>query len=82
MWKMPNGESKVFGGHGEKAEVARILPDGRRAVVGYGDGAIKVFDLKSGEVVHSVAKAHNAAVSALAVRNGAGQLVSNFSNFN
>ena len=46
--------SKIFQGHGEKIETAKILPDGRRVVVGYSDGIIRVFDLKTEEVTHNV----------------------------
>ncbi len=67
MWKLPSGDSKVFSGHGERAEAARVLPDGRRAAVGYGDGSARVFDLKSGEVTHSVGgkNSHSAAVASM-----------------
>lgn len=54
MWKIPSGQSKIFQGHGEKIETAKILPDGRRVVVGYSDGIIRVFDLKTEEVTHNV----------------------------
>ena len=53
MWKIPSGHSKIFQGNGEKVESAQVLPDGRRVVVGYSDGSIRVFDLKSEEVLHS-----------------------------
>lgn len=29
MWKIPNGDSKIYPGHGEKAECAEIMPDGK-----------------------------------------------------
>ena len=48
MFKLPGGESKIFSGHGERAECACVLADGRRAAVGYGDGSIRIFDLRFG----------------------------------
>ena len=51
MWKVPSGDSKVYMGRGEKVETAIIMPDGKRISVAYGDGTIKIFDLKSGEVL-------------------------------
>lgn len=51
LWKLPSGAgSKVLPGHGPEAETGCILPDGRRAAVGYRDGQVRVFDLKTEEV--------------------------------
>ncbi len=54
MWKIPSGDSKIFQGHGEKIETVQILHDGKRAAVGFGDGTMRIFDLKSGDVQHNV----------------------------
>ena len=67
--------SHVTLGHGERAECAELLPDGRRAVVGYGDGSLRVFDLKTGEVERSVsdaASAHSGAIACVSVRPDGG----------
>ncbi|TRY61942.1 hypothetical protein TCAL_03720 [Tigriopus californicus] len=71
MWKIPSGESKIYSGHGERAESAKILPDGKRAIVGYGDGSMRLFDLKSGDVVHNLSgnAGHSASVTSIAVRS-------------
>merc|ERR1712223_2206816 len=55
MWKIPSGDSKIYMGNGEKVETALILPDGKRIAVAYGDGSIKLFDLKTGEVLNNFA---------------------------
>ena len=69
MWKMPSGQSKIYQGHGEKVEVAKVLPDGKRVVVAYADGSLRIFDLKSEELLHNVAPFDSkAAVCALDVR--------------
>ncbi|EFX86282.1 hypothetical protein DAPPUDRAFT_187565 [Daphnia pulex] len=47
MWKIPSGDCKTLPGHGERNECGKILPDGRRIAVGYVDGSVKVFDLKT-----------------------------------
>eukprot|EP00095_Tigriopus_kingsejongensis_P003273 maker-scaffold675_size187964-snap-gene-0.28 protein:Tk03273 transcript:maker-scaffold675_size187964-snap-gene-0.28-mRNA-1 annotation:"hypothetical protein DAPPUDRAFT_187565" len=71
MWKIPSGESKLFAGHGEKAETAKVLHDGKRAIVGYSDGSLRLFDLKSGEVLHNLSgnTGHVASVTSIAVRD-------------
>ena len=54
MWKIPSGESKLFKGLGEKTECGTILPDGKRAMCGYSDGSLRLFDLKTGSAVHTM----------------------------
>ena len=53
MWKVPSGDSKVYMGSGEKVEAAILMPDGKRIAVAYGDGNIKLFDLKTGDVLNT-----------------------------
>ncbi|MGH0114446.1 UNVERIFIED_CONTAM: hypothetical protein FKN15_017746 [Acipenser sinensis] len=52
MWKIPSGECKTFQGPGCQATTGKILPDGKRAVVGYEDGIIRLWDLKQGNTSH------------------------------
>ncbi|KAJ8253076.1 hypothetical protein GJAV_G00208840 [Gymnothorax javanicus] len=52
MWKIPGGDCKTFQGPGCKAVCGTILPDGKRAVVGYEDGVIRFWDLKQGNTIH------------------------------
>lgn len=54
MWKIPSGDSKIFQGQGEKTECATILPDGKRAMCGYSDGSLRLFDLKTGSALHTI----------------------------
>ena len=70
MWKIPSGQSKIYQGHGEKVELAKILPDGKRVVVGYADGSLRIFDLKAEEVLHNITPfPSKAAVCSLDVRS-------------
>ncbi|XP_041120106.1 angio-associated migratory cell protein-like [Polyodon spathula] len=52
MWKIPSGECKTFQGPGCQATTGKILPDGKRAVVGYEDGIVRLWDLKQGNTSH------------------------------
>uniref|UniRef100_A0ABI7YYG2 Angio associated migratory cell protein n=1 Tax=Felis catus TaxID=9685 RepID=A0ABI7YYG2_FELCA len=52
MWKVPNGDCKTFQGPNCPATCGRVLPDGKRAVVGYEDGTIRIWDLKQGSPIH------------------------------
>ncbi|XP_059175600.1 angio-associated migratory cell protein-like [Physella acuta] len=54
MWKIPSGDCKTFAGFGPSANCGKILPDGKHACVGYEDGVIKIWDLKSEQAVHTV----------------------------
>ncbi|KAK2584265.1 hypothetical protein KPH14_006672 [Odynerus spinipes] len=67
MWKVPEGDCKVLQGYGHRAEAGVILPDGKRLAVGYEDGTIRVFDLKTNTMLSSVPAniGHTATITAL-----------------
>uniref|UniRef100_A0A2D4Q4Z0 Uncharacterized protein n=2 Tax=Micrurus surinamensis TaxID=129470 RepID=A0A2D4Q4Z0_MICSU len=52
MWKIPSGECKTFQGPNCPATCGCVLPDGRRVVVGYEDGTVRIWDLKQGNSLH------------------------------
>uniref|UniRef100_A0A670Y7X1 Angio associated migratory cell protein n=1 Tax=Pseudonaja textilis TaxID=8673 RepID=A0A670Y7X1_PSETE len=52
MWKIPSGECKTFQGPNCPATCGCVLSDGRRAVVGYEDGTVCIWDLKQGNSLH------------------------------
>ncbi|XP_060080044.1 angio-associated migratory cell protein-like [Ylistrum balloti] len=54
MWKIPDGDCKTFQGHGCTAGVGRILPDGKRVCVGYDDGAVKIWNMKTADVMKTI----------------------------
>lgn len=56
MWRIPSGEFKLLPGNGKKTECGVILPDGRRAAIGYEDGSVKIFDMKIASVLHHFAE--------------------------
>ncbi|AWO96022.1 putative angio-associated migratory cell protein isoform 2 [Scophthalmus maximus] len=54
MWKIPGGDCKTFQSPACQASSGKVLPDGKRAVVGYGDGTVRVWDLKQGNAIHVI----------------------------
>ncbi|KAG7326740.1 hypothetical protein KOW79_010141 [Hemibagrus wyckioides] len=58
MWKIPSGECKTFQGPNCQATSGKILPDGKRVMVGYEDGTLRLWDLKQGNTIH-VIKGHD-----------------------
>ncbi|KAF3420233.1 hypothetical protein E2986_09949 [Frieseomelitta varia] len=67
MWKIPDGDCKVFQGYGCRAETGAIFPDGKRIAVGYEDGVIRVLDLKTSTVLSSISSAvgHSSSITTI-----------------
>ncbi|XP_046555991.1 LOW QUALITY PROTEIN: angio-associated migratory cell protein-like [Haliotis rubra] len=67
MWKIPGGDCKTFSSHGPGALSGVVMPDGKRAGVGYEDGVIKIWDLKTGDCQHTITgnDGHNSSVVSL-----------------
>ncbi|XP_041057330.1 angio-associated migratory cell protein isoform X4 [Carcharodon carcharias] len=76
MWKIPSGDCKTFAGTGCQATCGKILPDGYRAVIGYEDGTVRIWDLKQGSQLHVVKgqDSHQGPLTCLAT-NDTGSLV-------
>lgn len=53
MWNVNDPAAvKIFNSFGSSCSVAKLLDDGMNIVVGYQDGAIRIFDLKTTQAVH------------------------------
>lgn len=67
MWKIPTGECKIFQSFGQRSENAALASDGKKLVAGYGDGTIRIWDLKEGTVHATIPTfmGHNESITAL-----------------
>ena len=70
MWKLPGGDSKVFTGPGERAECGQVVGEGRKAIVGYNNGSLGVFDLRTGDTLHTLKYGHRDGVNCVAGHPG------------
>lgn len=70
VWRIPSGDCKVLAGNGQRSECASLTADGKRLIVGYADGAVRLWDIKSSTcVLHIEAEsplAHTDAVTCIA----------------
>lgn len=70
VWRIPSGECKVLQGNGQKSETGTLMADGKSLIVGYSDGTVKLWDLKSTTVVQeiesNVTLGHSEAITSIA----------------
>nr|XP_039268180.1 angio-associated migratory cell protein-like [Styela clava] len=67
MWQIPKDNCKTFASHGVSTTSGCFLPDGKTAVIGYGDGTVKGIDLKTTNIIFNTKgkDAHTAGISDL-----------------
>ncbi|XP_054735022.1 angio-associated migratory cell protein [Anastrepha obliqua] len=69
MWRIPAGDCKILPASGVRCNAADLAADGKKLFVGYSDGVVKLWDLKSGTVIMEVDEqnpmAHDSAVLCL-----------------
>lgn len=70
VWRIPSGDCKVLAGNGQQSECAALTADGKRLIVGYGDGGIRLWDIKSSACLQWIETAtplaHTEAVTCIA----------------
>ena len=57
MWKLNSSlttECKTFQSFGKSNSAAKCLNDGKRISMGYEDGSIRLWDLKTTSIIHSI----------------------------
>lgn len=54
VWRIPSGDCKVLQGNGTKSENGVVTADGKRLVVGYADGTVKLWDIRTSTVLQDI----------------------------
>ncbi|XP_018785299.1 PREDICTED: angio-associated migratory cell protein [Bactrocera latifrons] len=54
IWRIPSGDCKILPGDGVRCAVGELTGDGKKLFVGYTNGVVKLWDLKSCTVVMEV----------------------------
>lgn len=75
MWQVPSGQCKTLRGPNSSCCVGQALGDGKRAVAGYEDGSVRVWDLKGASVVHALTAAPQAHSTSVTCLTAGGDLV-------
>ncbi|XP_067647947.1 angio-associated migratory cell protein [Eurosta solidaginis] len=58
VWRIPSGDCKILPGGGVRCGVGELTGDGKKLFVGYSNGGVKLWDLKSCTVVMDVDAQH------------------------
>lgn len=70
VWRIPSGDCKVLQGNGSKAEIGQLTADGKSLIVGYSDGCVKLWDIKSSTVIQNYeensALGHSGSITSIA----------------
>jgi len=71
MWLVPQGNTRTFPNYGVPTNNGDLMKDGKRAVLGYEDGSVRVFDLKTTELVHAFSEglAQDSAITSIATHH-------------
>jgi len=56
MWKIPSHDLKVFSSAGCRCTSGDINPDGKTATFGYEDGSLRIYDLKTSQIIYAFTK--------------------------
>lgn len=54
VWRIPSGDCKVLAGNGQQSECGTLTADGKRLIVGYADGSVRLWDIKTSTCVRCI----------------------------
>ncbi|XP_022655869.1 angio-associated migratory cell protein-like isoform X2 [Varroa destructor] len=69
MWLIPSGNMKLLNSFGETTTSVKLLPDGRHLLAGYGDGSVRLWDLKTCQIITTIWKLHQGEVLSIDVNS-------------
>lgn len=79
IWRIPSGDCKVLQGNGHKSEIGQLTADGKSLVVGYSDGCVKLWDIKSSSVIQNYeensALGHSGSITSIAAEPDNGRFM-------
>lgn len=79
VWRMPSGDCKVLQGNGHKAEIGTITANGKGLIVGYADGTVKLWDIKTSTVLQDIpadsALGHTSSITCIAADPDNGRFI-------
>ncbi|KAH8322450.1 hypothetical protein KR067_011029 [Drosophila pandora] len=58
VWRIPSGDCKILAGQGSRCESGELSGDGKKLFTVYMNGTVKLWDLKSCQVLMEVNEAH------------------------
>ncbi|KAM8709413.1 hypothetical protein ACLKA7_016248 [Drosophila subpalustris] len=58
VWRIPSGECKILPGHSTRCEAGELSNDGKKLFTVYMNGVVKLWDLKSSQVLMEVNEEH------------------------
>lgn len=58
VWRIPSGDCKILPGQGHKCESGELTGDGKKLFAGYGDGVLRLWDIKTSTVINEVTSTH------------------------
>ncbi|EDW19734.1 angio-associated migratory cell protein [Drosophila mojavensis] len=58
VWRIPSGECKILPGHSARCEAGDLSGDGKKLLTAYTDGVVKLWDLKTCQVLMEVNNQH------------------------
>ncbi|XP_026845344.1 angio-associated migratory cell protein [Drosophila persimilis] len=58
VWRIPSGDCKILAGQGARCESGELSGDGKKLLTAYMNGAVKLWDLKTCQVLMEVNEQH------------------------